>query len=123
MTAIGFNFADKMMKALVSAATRTSDKVAEGSSYAANRASSLAFIGLPIGMLLSLTTTEVFYDVKDTYFTNDESALASCRMTSIVLLTTVIFTDLFSLLVGSTPWSWGEESPLTTSASLKDVVF
>ena len=76
---IGLNFADQLLKALVAAMVRTNSRVQAGASEAANRVGSFSLLGLPVGMLLALILTEVFYDVRHTYFVNDELALRVCH--------------------------------------------
>lgn len=75
MSFIGFNFADNLLKAFVNAATTTSTQLEAGRTQSANRTGSMALLGLPFGMLAALVITELMYDVKDTYFTNEKEAI------------------------------------------------
>ena len=118
---IGFNFADNLVKALVTAAGKTSLRAVEGATMAANRAPSLSLLGLPIGMLFALILTEMFYDVKDTYFTNEVEAMTICCDKSMILIILAIVTDFGWLLCGGTPWtSIEDESPIASKSTLKD---
>ena len=84
---IGVNFADQMLKALVTSSTLTSTRIEAGNTQGANRASSLTFLGLPIGMLVSIIFTELMYDVSLTYFTNEVEAMQVCSVAAVALLT------------------------------------
>ena len=118
---VGFNFADNLVKALVSATGKTSIKAVEGATLAANRAPSLSLLGLPVGMLFALILTEMLYDVKDTYFTNEVEAMSICSDKSMILILVAIVTDFGSLACGGTPWTSNtEESPIASKSTLKD---
>ena len=80
----------------------------------------MALLGLPVGMLIALVLTELFYDVRDTYFTNDAEAMAVCAVKSIILLAITIFTDFGALVCGATPWTSTDASPIATRSSMKD---
>ena len=71
-------------------------------------------------MLFALILTEMMYDVKDTYFTNEVEAMSMCCDKSIILLAICLVTDFWGLICGATPWITSSESPITTNASLKD---
>ena len=45
-------------------------------------------------MLIALIVTELLYDVRDTYFVNDESAMKVCSLKIAIILAIVIVTDL-----------------------------
>ena len=106
---------------MVTATGQTSIKLDEGASLAANRASSLSLIGLPVGMLSALILTELFYDVKDTYFTNEVEAMSMCCDKSLILIAITLITDFWGLACGATPWtSLVDESPIATKSSTKD---
>ena len=84
---VGVNFADQILKALVTSSTLTSTRIEAGNTQGANRAASLTFLGLPIGMLVSLIFTELMYDVSLTYFTNEVEAMQVCSVAAVALLT------------------------------------
>ena len=70
-------------------------------------------------MLAALIVTELMYDVRDTYFTNEKEAMSSCCMKSIVLLSASLITDFWGVCCG-TLWSTTPESPLATKALFSD---
>ena len=113
---IGINFADQMLKAMVTSSTLTSTRIEAGNTQGANRASSLTFLGLPIGMLVSLILTELMYDVTLTYFTNEVEAMNVCSVAAVALLTIQLVIIGFSCF--TTPWSSTVESPLTERVAL-----
>ena len=115
---IGLNFADILYKTIVTAVARTQEKLAFGYTSAANRYGSLTLIGFPVGILLSLVFTEFLYDVRDTYFTNDESAMKVCLVKGIFLLGLNLISVLGNFIFSVTPWASSDSSPLSTRASL-----
>lgn len=118
---VGFNFADNIVKAMVTATAQTSIRLVENATLAANRVPSLTLLGLPIGMLSALILTEMFYDVKDTYFTNEVEAMSLCCDKSIILIAITLVTDFWGLIFGNSPWtSLTEQSPIASRSSMKD---
>lgn len=115
---VGFNFADILLKALVAGIARTQDKVAEGSASDANKIGSICLLGLPAGMLMALAYTEMLYDVRDTYFVNEESAMKVCFHKCLLLTLLNLASTLSSFILNWTPWASSSESPLTTRTSL-----
>ena len=64
-------------------------------------------------MLIAIIITEVFYEVKDTYFTNEVEAMNVIQIQSMILLTITLLTNLWSLgPCGSAGWSSTSESPI-----------
>jgi len=119
---IGFNFADLLLKAIVTTITRTTEKLSTGETQAANRVGSLSLLSVPAGMLLSLTFTEFLYDVRDTYFVNEESAMKACFHKGLFLAILNVMTSVGHYVFNSTPWASSEQSPLTTRTSLWDFI-
>jgi len=96
----GFYFADNLVKALVTAAAKTSIQVESGNGSGSNRTSSMELLGLPVGMLGALIITELMYDVKNTYFIHEMEALNECSVLSIFLLSISMVTGLGGILCG-----------------------
>ena len=71
-------------------------------------------------MLLSLTFTEFLYDVRDTYFTNEESAMKACFHKSLFLALLNLTTSVGYYIFDITPYASTEQSPLTTRTSTWD---
>ena len=58
--------------------------------------------------------TEVLYDLKYTYFTNEVQAMQVCAYKSIFLLSFTLFTTFLRILLGKTYWTSSTESPIAT---------
>mmetsp|Transcript_26102 Transcript_26102/g.32611 ORF Transcript_26102/g.32611 Transcript_26102/m.32611 type:complete len:262 (+) Transcript_26102:11-796(+) len=117
---VGLYFADVLLKAMVAAIARTTEKLGVGATEDANRVGTISLLGLPAGMLIALAYTESFYDVRDTYFVNEESAMKACMHKSLILVSLNLAATISSFILSFAPWASSADSPLTVRTSFGD---